>query len=218
MSLETLAPPPTKQIFACGMLLGASALFTMINLFIYFVLYPQDIAHTPAYDSVTFYMYRVALFPIILCFLISIDIGLWSKYRINYVFIFEIDPRAHLGKWIFMMFSLILYLICMISMFIYIVCATYEARGVPGFSNAWVHPIAMYGVILLFLIIPFKLLFGQIRWWILITTLRCFVAPFVSVPFRDFWYADQLTSLSDVLFQLQFIGCLYPAQLVPSGK
>ncbi|EFC45668.1 predicted protein [Naegleria gruberi] len=36
-------------------------------------------------------------------------------------------------------------------------------------------------------------------------------SPFTVVRFSDFFIADQLTSLSDVLFELQFIGCIYPA-------
>lgn len=38
------------------------------------------------------------------------------------------------------------------------------------------------------------------------------------MKFRETWFADQLTSLGDFLFQLQFVYCIYPSNFLPTVK
>jgi hypothetical protein len=50
------------------------------------------------------------------------------------------------------------------------------------------------------------------RFWFLSTLFRMILSPFIKVEFRDFYIADQLTSLGDFFFDSQFIFCVFPIQ------
>ncbi|KAG2377829.1 hypothetical protein C9374_008914 [Naegleria lovaniensis] len=76
---------------------------------------------------------------------------------------------------------------------------------------AYWHPIILWILLLLYLFNPFKILNFEFRYWFLKCVLRMLASPFTAVRFSDFFIADQLTSLGDVLFELQFIACIYPA-------
>jgi hypothetical protein len=90
----------------------------------------------------------------------------------------------------------------------------YEARGLY-LPNNYIHPIILYGILIIWYLLPVKFLFGRIRYWMIHALIRGLCSPFTKVHFRDFWFADQLTSLGDILFELQFIGCIYPIQQEP---
>jgi hypothetical protein len=158
-------------------------------------------------------MYRVAIFPVILFALISLNLRIWTRYGINYETIFEF-PSINNTKGSFMLFSLALYMLVFTSMLIYILSVGYDALGVPGLGSSWLHPIVLFIVLVGWFLLPTERFFGSVRFWILDTLYRCMMAPMYSVTFRDLWLADQLTSMGDVLFELQFIMCIYPAHFI----
>jgi hypothetical protein len=46
-------------------------------------------------------------------------------------------------------------------------------------------------------------------WWLIRTLVRIICSPFLKVVFRDFYLADQLTSISIVLYDLEFTLCFF---------
>lgn len=86
--------------------------------------------------------------------------------------------------------------------------------GVPGLESSWLHPIVLFLLLIGWFLLPTERFFGSFRFWILDVLYRCLVAPMYPVTFKDLWLADQLTSMGDVLFELQFIMCIYPAHFI----
>lgn len=114
--------------------------------------------------------------------------------------------------------SLIAYFLWILSVLIFllVISSEYQNGGQYSFGG-WVHPIVLIVIYLLWLFCPFNILWRGSRWWFLCSLGRLIVTPLYDVQFRDFWLADQLTSLGDFLFQLQFVLCIYPTQLWKPG-
>uniref|UniRef100_A0A8B9HE89 Xenotropic and polytropic retrovirus receptor 1a n=1 Tax=Astyanax mexicanus TaxID=7994 RepID=A0A8B9HE89_ASTMX len=88
-------------------------------------------------------------------------------------------------------------------------CLYADATGLPMQAN----PLILYGLMLLFLINPFKTAYYKSRFWLLKLLFRVFTAPFHRVEFADFWLADQLNSLVIVLMDLEYLVCYYSMEL-----
>jgi hypothetical protein len=161
-------------------------------------------------------MYRIAIFPVLFFFLIAVNARIFESYGMQYETLFDMDTSR--GKWSFMLFSLSLYVLVFTSMLLYILSVGYDAMGVPGLESSWLHPIALFVIIIVWFLLPTEHFFGNIRFWVLNTLYRCAMAPLFPVTFKDLWFADQLTSMSDVLFELQFIMCIYPAHFIEQFK
>jgi hypothetical protein len=173
-------------------------------------MYPHDAP--PDYSRLSFYMYRIAIFPVLFFFLISINTRIWEQYGINYDSIFEMEGSK--SKWSFMLFALSLYVLVFTSLLVYILSVSYNAMGVQGLESSWLHPIVLFAILIVWLILPTENFFGNVRFWILNVLYRCVLAPMYPITFKDLWFADQLTSMGDVLFELQFIMCIYPAHFI----
>lgn len=199
----------------------------IICLYLYFTHYPQDGAHLPENADRMLDLYRIAIFISFLTFLVSINIFIWTKSHINYQYILKIEPRPYFSKWYTLCFSLAIFVTIMISLMFYIVCVGYDAKGVEGFSNEWIHPTVLYIVLVMWMLFPLRFFFSHIRFWIIGSIWRCACAPFAKVQFQDIFMgivysvlfssnyciADILTSMGDILFEVQFAACLYPVHL-----
>ncbi|KAL0477235.1 hypothetical protein AKO1_005850 [Acrasis kona] len=163
-------------------------------------------------------MYRLAIFPAILFFFISINIRIWEEHGIDYERALQAEAFRTEGKWSFMFFSLGLYILVLTSMLVYMMAVGYDAMGVPGLGSSWLHPIVLFFILIIWFIFPSYRFFGHVRFYILDLLQRTIAAPLYPVSFKDVWFADQLTSLGDVLFELQFIICIYPANFIQQVK
>lgn len=100
-----------------------------------------------------------------------------------------------------------LYNITMGSLIIYM----YSIITNTFYEYAYLHPIFLFTFIFIYMCFPYKWFYGHSRLWLFRIILRLLMAPFRKVEFADFWFADQLTSLSDFLFEIQFVYCVYPS-------
>jgi hypothetical protein len=203
------------ESFRTGVFGGIAALLTIAAIYYYFMEYPnphyQVKKDPPGYSTTTFFLYRLILLPIIMGMLFSLDVLIWKAKRINYVFIFQFNPRDHLYPWQLVELFFVLYDVTMVSLLAYMWTVVMEDRGIINFKGyAYIHPFILLGLLALWMFNPLKFIFGKARWWIIKILVRIVCAPFVQVKFADFYIADQLTSLSSVLFELQFIMCVYP--------
>ncbi|KAL0483199.1 hypothetical protein AKO1_014851 [Acrasis kona] len=208
---SNITPKVTFSVFRCGLWLGINILLVGLILFVYFSNFKIFSNGTEALpdSELTFFLFRLMVFPIVLAFLISINVYVWEQHSINYIFIFEINPRDHLSLWQYMELTLLaLVLWCAFLLF-------YMIEAIPGNLNLihpWIIPIVLFAIYVAFLTLPLPILCASSRLWLLKRIYRMSVAPFVTVKFADFWFADQFSSMSDFLYDLQFVFCLYPSQ------
>jgi hypothetical protein len=205
-------------LFRSGIWFGCSIVLTLVAL--YFYLREYTPATEPVYSEVSFFMFRVLLFPILLAIFIAINLRVWTHSHINYVFIFELDPRKHISKHVFLEIALISYVIWITGVVLYMYNVVAQSNG-TWFLNPypWIYPIVIASGFLMFLLFPHPRWFlGSARLWFLRTLFNIVVSPFSQVRFKDFWLADQLTSMSEFLFEVQFVFCIYPANFVSPVK
>lgn len=203
--------------FRSGTWLGMSIILSLVLIYIYFFEWNSD-GTANEFSQLAMYLYRLTLFPMMLAILLAINANIWERLDINYVFIFEFDPRRYITKTQFSEVALLLFLSWTVSMFAYMCFSIFESRS--GITETWrfgfLIPVIYTIILVLLLINPLKVMYRRTRFWLLGTLVRIFFAPFFEVKFKDFWLADQLTSLGDFLFQVQFVFCYSTIGLFPS--
>ncbi|ALC49868.1 CG10483 [Drosophila busckii] len=152
--------------------------------------------------KVTFRLYRGPLLIIEFIFLIGVNIYGWRSSGVNHVLIFELDPRNHLSEQHLMELAAIFGVIWTLSMLSFLYSA---ALSIPAFIN----PLTLTLIMVLFLVNPFHVLHHDARFWLLRITGRCIAAPFFHVGFADFWLGDQLNSLATALLDFEYLICFY---------
>jgi len=203
--------------FRCGLWLGISLILTGLSTYTYLTEY-ATLPEEPSYSQFSFFVFRVLLFPILLMNFIAINLRIWDAGRINYVFIFELDPRKHMSKHKFLEISLICYLLWISFVQFYIWTVVNDDRWHFN-ARPWLYPLILTGSFVLVLLFPHPAVFnGNARMWLLKKIFHCIIAPFATVRFADFWLADQLTSMSEFLFEVQFVFCILPSDFVSPLK
>jgi hypothetical protein len=155
----------------------------------------------------------------------GIDVYLWTKYKVNYVFIFDFNPRRHhryssifevyICGYVFIprvligpftqaatLFSVLLVISVLLFLF------TMTPSPPPGFEwmrkiPAFMHPLTAIIIFLgTFIVFQFKSQF-----WLLRCLFHVIIAPLTKVKFAHFFMADQLMSLSLVLNDISYFAC-----------
>ncbi|TPX47847.1 hypothetical protein SeMB42_g03188 [Synchytrium endobioticum] len=145
--------------------------------------------------------------PILMALFFSIDLYMWSNARINYVFIFQLDPRNFLvlqeyieiASFALMTWSIFLYLTVI--------------DNVLPFIPSRVYPVIFAGLVVLVLINPFNVTHKTSRYWLLSSLMRLVLSGLYEVEFRDFFLADQLNSMNYLFLGFMYFGCALQHEL-----
>ncbi|OCB90034.1 EXS family protein/ERD1/XPR1/SYG1 family protein [Sanghuangporus baumii] len=149
------------------------------------------------------YVYATFLVPVSFALLVGINIWVWTRSRINYQFIFELDVRTQLDSREY--FELPAFLL---STLIYAFWLSFAQIGVSNVApTTW--PIAWLAFTLLVLLDPLPIFFPESRWWLVRKTGKLLLSGTQPVEFTDFWLGDQFCSLIFTLSNLYFVGCVY---------
>eukprot|EP01117_Protostelium_nocturnum_P007705 TRINITY_DN2766_c0_g1_i2.p1 TRINITY_DN2766_c0_g1~~TRINITY_DN2766_c0_g1_i2.p1 ORF type:complete len:824 (-),score=249.76 TRINITY_DN2766_c0_g1_i2:620-3091(-) len=205
-AMEELRVPTNRtlglSVFRLGMFTG---LCLPIFMMIVYTLATRSEKEFEHYESI-FIVYRMLGMAILMLWCWGLDLYIWTKYRVNYVFIFEFNARSHVRYQNILEKASLVTLIWVSSVFIYVISNTEKERleflkAIP----VQVHPflLCLASVIT---IIVFQI---KSKAWLLKTIGRSLIAPFVNVKFRDFFLADQLASISIVLYDLEYTICYF---------
>lgn len=160
----------------------------------------------PGYDGLLF-VYSILLIPTVFSLLVGVNILVWSRSRINYVFIFELDIKTKLDhREYFEIPALMLSTLC------YAFWLSFARVGSSHFSpTLW--PLVWLIFVGVVILDPFPLFFKHSRFWLLKELYRLLTSGAHRVEFADFWMGDQFCSLVFTLSNLYFIGCAYTGGL-----
>ncbi|XP_066940120.1 solute carrier family 53 member 1-like isoform X1 [Macrobrachium rosenbergii] len=147
-------------------------------------------------------LFRGPLIIILFLFLIGINIYGWRSSGVNHVLIFEIDPRNHLTEQHLIEIAAIFGVIWALSVLGFLYAS---ALSIPPYTV----PLALLCFMVLFLFNPTRTFHHEARFWLLKKLGRVVCAPFVFVQFADFWLADQLNTLVQVLKDFEYSLCFY---------
>eukprot|EP00762_Andalucia_godoyi_P005624 ANDGO_00580.mRNA.1 SPX and EXS domain-containing protein 5 len=200
---------PGVSLFMFGVYVGVSIILLSILFEDLIVKYPWE--SPPSHAVWTFNIYRG------LGMLLGLGIAgawgtyVWTEYQINYVFIFDLDARDHLNTSQYFEIFFFLTALFLVSIVVFVKTIIWEhSNDALALVPSWVQPAILAGVLFLFLFTPAK---GRFIWWssrrwMLSTVGRIVCAPFIAVAFRDFFIADQLTSITYFLTDAQYALCV----------
>ncbi|XP_050311951.1 LOW QUALITY PROTEIN: xenotropic and polytropic retrovirus receptor 1-like [Anthonomus grandis grandis] len=201
-AMKRLRVPPLGEhqspwtTFKVGLFSGA-----FIVLIVAVVL--SGVFRSPKHDwRVVTRLYRGPLLIVEFLFLWGINIYGWRSSGVNHVLIFEMDPRNHLSEQHIIEMAAVFGIMWSIS----VLCFIFSQQiGVPAF----VHPLALIVLMVMFVFNPTKTFRHEARFWALRVLGKVILAPFFYVTFADFWLADQLNSLVTLFTDLQYFVCFY---------
>lgn len=183
--------------FRTGLWLGLSIPATVTGLLICL----RDSTHVslPSWNILLF-IYSIFLIPTLLALLVGLNLVVWARERINYVFIFELDVRSRLDHREY--FELPAFLLCALA---HCFMLSFIDVGPP-----LVWPLVWLALVIIVIFNPIpNFLWGRSRWWLVKSVARLGISGLWSVEFTDFWLGDQFCSLVYSLSNFYFVGCFY---------
>ena len=180
--------------------IGIIIAFVLFYLFLCLNEKIKDNSVKPFFPAFNFGLIIVLTF-----FGVSINLYILSKYKINYLYIFEVEPKLRLGSSEILEISLLL----LTFWCFFMICAKIVYNYLIFGSKYYLFPLIIIIFIFLFILIPIDFLYYDFRKGIVITFLRN-LAPFgkKGVRFRDFLFGDILTSLTKPLCSMALAFCL----------
>ena len=189
--------------FRVGCYVGISSLLIIFSI-MKIVRNPQ--MSSDAMWAEMLYIYGGMFIVVLSFFGFSCNLYLWKLYRINYVFIFELNTNHHILTYReFMEFasiSLLLWAMCLYF--------TFHQTLERWISFQYV-PLLLIGSYLVILFLPLPVFYYTSRRWFIKTIFRVFTPGFRTVAFKDFFIADLMISLTFFWTSLYLSACLYIA-------
>ncbi|QSL65432.1 hypothetical protein MERGE_002743 [Pneumocystis wakefieldiae] len=174
----------SSSLLRVGIYLGVS-----LPLFIEGLVYSNKALVNGSSLTVIYLLEIWSSFFLILIFLLLFGLNcyIWTKSKINYVFIFEFDTKHNLNwkqyleipSFIFLLFSLLFWL-------------TFRDLWQP-FINY--YPFLFIIITTIILLNPLPYFYRESRKWFVISNFRLLFSGLCSVEFRDFFLGDQYNSL-----------------------
>jgi hypothetical protein len=153
----------------------------------------------PSWDVLLF-IYSILVVPVLLALLIGINIFVWTRKRISYAFIFELNPRSRLDHHEY--FELPSFLLCTLAY------AFWFSLAQIGPPMLW--PLIWIALTLVVMFNPIRrFMWGTARWWTIKNIAKLGASGIWEVEFTDVWLGDQFCSLVYSLSNLYFVGCFY---------
>lgn len=140
---------------------------------------------------------------IVMSWLFSINCLVWTKFKVNYKFIFEFNQHDTLDfKQYMVLPSLFLFLGGIIA---WLSFEDFWPHEFSGYDFPWVF----LAVTVLILFCPFDMFFLNARLWLLSTFTRLLLSGFYPVEFRDFFLGDIFCSLTYSISNVSMFFCIY---------
>ncbi|XP_061115447.1 solute carrier family 53 member 1-like [Conger conger] len=189
-----LQPVPGWAAFRMGVICG----LVLALLFLIIV----QVSQAPEWTALRPFLqlYKGGFLLIQFIFLLGVNMHIWKKAGVNYVLIFELDPRDHLSNHHLFEIAGCLALCWGVS---FLACLHAPLLPVP----LQLQPLVFYSLPVLLLLNPTPTFHSSARRWLITLLCRLLFTPFHPVTFAESWLADQLNSLSPLLLDLW--GLLY---------
>ncbi|OTB05188.1 hypothetical protein M426DRAFT_319995 [Hypoxylon sp. CI-4A] len=203
--LHRLNRPPADESaisFQNGLLMGTGAVFALQGL-----VYGSQLLFDPDPEvqlrtSYLMQIYGGYFLMLLLMFMFCLDCYLWTRNKINYPFIFELDTR-HSLDWR-QLSGLPSFFLFLFGLFFWI---NFTRYGSPAMYLY--YPVILIGITLFILILPAPVLWHRSRQWLMYSHYRLFFAGLFPVEFRDFFLGDMYCSLTYATSNIELFPCLY---------
>ncbi|OBZ67468.1 Phosphate transporter PHO1 [Grifola frondosa] len=134
----------------------------------------------PSWDGLLF-VYAIFFIPTLFSLLVGINLLVWSRSRINYIFIFELDLRTRLDHRVYFEAPAFL-----LSLLCYAFWLSFSRIGSSNVApTTW--PLLWLALTALVLLDPLPILFRPSRWWLVKNVIKLLTSGMHRVEFTDFW-------------------------------
>ncbi|CAN8265970.1 unnamed protein product [Cochlearia groenlandica] len=155
-----------------------------------------------------FPLYSLFGFVAVHLFVYAADIYFWSRYRVNYRFIFGFEQGANLGYREVLLVGSGLAVLTFGG-----VISNLDMEMDPRTKSFSVItelvPLALLLCLMMTLFCPFNIIYRSSRYVFIGCVFRCLLSPLYKVILPDFFLADQLTSQVQTFRSLLFYVCYY---------
>lgn len=134
--------------------------------------------------------------------LFCVDCRVWTRAKINYVFIFEFDTRHNLD-W-HQLSELPCLLVFLLGLFLWL---NFQQPGADPMFTYW--PVVLMALTILILFFPGPVLYHRSRHWWAYSNFRLLLAGIYPVEFRDFFLGDMYCSQTYAMGNVELFFCLY---------
>ncbi|KAH1491873.1 hypothetical protein KXV92_008653 [Aspergillus fumigatus] len=190
----------SPNTFRAGLLSMAGVLFGVQSL----IYATRHLEHSdPSVQVQTSYLLQIygGYFLIVLHFLLfCFDCMIWTKTKINYIFVFEYDTR-HALDWR-QLSELPCFFMFMLGLFMWLNFLTINSMYVY-----W--PVVLIGLTTIILFLPARVLYHRSRKWWAYSNWRLLLAGLYPVEFRDFFLGDMYCSQTYAMGNIELFFCLY---------
>ncbi|KAI3784855.1 hypothetical protein L1987_43962 [Smallanthus sonchifolius] len=160
------------------------------------------------YMNTIFPLYSLFGFLVLHMLMYAGNVYFWTRYRVNYSFIFGFKPGTELG------FKEVLLLGSGLSVLTLAAVVSNLEMDLDPKTQSYkalteLLPLVLVIVVFLITICPFDIFYRANRYFLLVCLWHCICAPLYLVTLPDFFLADQLTSQVQSLRNLQFYVCYY---------
>ncbi len=142
----------------------------------------------------------------------GICISYFRAYKVNYIFIFDIDPVNKLNQYQFYKLFLCFFTgwaICALGEILHIKGYIAFGEGANEGENKSIFGLGLVLFLVLAMLNPFKLFYRDLRFEVLQTSFNTLISPFGPVRFKDFFLADIFTSLVKPFVDWYIIACFF---------
>lgn len=152
--------------------------------------------------SYLFQLYGGYFLSVLLFLLFVLDCRIWTRARINYIFVFEYDTR-HVLDWR-QLAELPCFFLFLNGLFLWLNFQFNEAHPMYLY---W--PVVLIGLTVLIIFFPIKIIYYRARKWWMYSNFRLLLAGLYPVEFRDFYLGDMYCSETYSMSQIELFFCLY---------
>ncbi|KAK9054014.1 hypothetical protein SSX86_025089 [Deinandra increscens subsp. villosa] len=210
--MRTLKPNTKRKkhrvTFFVGCFFGCSlALVVAITVSVYNRGLFRSTGRTQYMDTI-FPLYSLFGFLVLHMVMYAANVYYWTRFRVNYSFIFGFKPGTEMGYTEVLLLSSGLSVLTLAA-----VLSNLEMELDPNTKSyetlTELVPIGLVTVVLLITVCPFNIIYRANRFFLLVCFWHCICAPFYAITLPDFFLADQFTSQVQLLRNLQFYVCYY---------
>ncbi|TQV98935.1 hypothetical protein V2A60_007368 [Cordyceps javanica] len=201
-SLAKKSSDESGSSFLNGFLIGTGIVFSVQGLVYGIQRLFDDDPTRRLHTSYLMQIYAGYFLMLLLFAFYCINCYVWTKCKVNYSFIFELDPRTRID-WRrmaeFPSFFLLIFGIVMWANF-----SRY------GDENLYLYyPVVLIALTALVIFLPLPLLVHKSRRWFAYSHWRLLLAGIYPVEFRDFFLGDMYCSLTYCMANVELFFCLY---------
>ncbi|KAL0578222.1 Xenotropic and polytropic retrovirus receptor 1 [Marasmius crinis-equi] len=189
--------------FRSGVLLGIAVPALVSGIYQSFQ--PERRASIVGWDGLLF-VYGILFIPVVFALLVGVNLAIWSRSHINYVFIFELNPRTRLDYREYFEIPALLF-----STLCYAFWLSFFEVGSPGLLPIrW--PLVWLAFAFGVTFNPLNFGFRSSRYWLIRTVGRLLISGTRPVEFADFWMGDQFCSFAFTLSNIYLLACSYQSE------